>query len=64
MDPISAETLGLMIFVAYIVICSIFILSPKQARSFMDSFDKTFLWGICISIIGYSLDTVAYVAMA
>jgi hypothetical protein len=42
-----------VIILAYIVMCSIFILSPKQGKSFMDSFDKAFLWGCCISIIGY-----------
>ncbi len=64
MNPISSEILGLVIILAYIVLCSVFILSPKQGWNFMDTVDKAFMWGSCISIIGYSLDTAAYVTMA
>ena len=65
MNPISAETFGLMLILAYVFMCAIFLINQKQGKNFVDSFDKAFLWGGCMFIIGYGLDTVTYVtAMA
>ncbi len=65
MNPISIETFGLMLILAYMLMCAVFMLCQKKGKSFVDSFDKAFLWGSCLFVIGYSLDTVTYLtAMA
>ncbi len=64
MSPISIETFGLVLILAYVLMCAVFILSQKEGKNFVDSFDKAFLWGCCLFIIGYGLDTVTYVTMA
>jgi prolipoprotein diacylglyceryltransferase len=61
MNPISIETFGLMLILAYVLMCAIFLLFQKQGKNFVDSFDKAFLWGSFVFIIGYGLDTVTYV---
>lgn len=64
MNPISVETFGLMLVLAYAIMCAIFMFCQKQGKNFVDSFDKAFLWGSCLFIIGYGLNTVSYVTMA
>lgn len=65
MNPIAIETFGLMLIMAYVLMCVIFLLCQKKGKSFVDSFDKAFLWGSSLFIIGYGLDTVTYLtAMA
>ena len=64
MNPISFETFGLMLIFAYALMCMIFLFSQNKGKNFVDSFDKALLWGGCLFLIGYSLDTVAFVTMA
>ena len=64
MNPISIETFGLVLILTYAVLCAIFILSQNQGRNIVDFFDKVFLWGSSLFVIGYSMDTIAYVTMA
>jgi len=64
MNPISIETFGLMFILAYVLMCLVFITHQKQGKSFVDSFDKAFIYGSGLFVIGYSLDAAAYVAMA
>lgn len=63
MNPISLETLGIMLIFAYVFMCSIFLMHQKRGKSFVDSFDKAFMWGSAIFVIGYGLDTVTYATM-
>ncbi len=61
MNPIAIETFGLILILSYVVMCMIFLLSQKQGKNFVDSFDKAFLWGSWLFIFGYGLDTVTYI---
>jgi len=60
MNPILVETFMAVLVLAYVFMGGVFIVSQKQGKSFVASFDKAFAWGSCLFIFGYGLDTVAY----
>ena len=62
MNPIAVETFMIVLILVYVFMSGIFIFSQKQGRSFIVSFDKAFVWGSCLFVAGYGVDTVAYVA--
>lgn len=64
MNPLIVETFMILLILAYVFMGVVFITSHKQGKSFVASFDKAFLWGSCAFIIGYGLDSAAYVALA
>jgi hypothetical protein len=64
MNPILAETFMAVLILAYVFMGGVFIVSQKQGKTFVESFDKAFIWGGCLFVAGYGLDTVAYVTMA
>ena len=63
MNPISFETFGFILILAYVLMCTIFLLCQKQGKSFVDSFDKAFLWGSSLFAIIYSVDTISFFTM-
>jgi hypothetical protein len=52
----------IVLILAYVLMCGIFIVSQRQGQNFIASFDKALVWGGGFFIIGSCLDTVAYVA--
>jgi hypothetical protein len=64
MNPLLAETFMVMLILAYAIMAGVFVSSHKKGHTFVASFDKAFVWGGALFIIGYSLDSVAYVAIA
>jgi hypothetical protein len=64
MNPILVETFMTVLILAYVFMGGVFIFSQKQGHTFVESFDKAFIWGGCSFIAGYGLNTVAYVTMA
>jgi hypothetical protein len=64
MNPKYVETFMALLILAYVFMGVAFIAHQKQGKSFLDSFDKAFIWGGCLFVIGYGIDIVAYVAMA
>jgi hypothetical protein len=61
MSLTSFEVFGLVLILAYVVMCTIFLIYQKHGKSF---FDKAFLWGGCLFMISYGLGMVAYAKMA
>ena len=63
MNSLSIQTIGLILVLAYVVMCSAFILYQQQGISFVDSCDKALFWGCCISVIAFGVDAAAYGTM-
>ena len=61
MNPLAAETILSLLILAYAVMGGSFIFSQKLGKSFVDSFDKSIVWGCGAFAISYCLDAVAYV---
>jgi preprotein translocase subunit YajC len=55
------ETLMTMLILACIFMGVVFIISQRQGKSFIASFDKAIVWGSGLFVIGGFLSTVAYV---
>jgi hypothetical protein len=64
MNPKNVETFMTLLILAYVFMGVVFVTHQKQGRNFVASFDKAFIWGGCLFLVGYGVDTVAYVAMA
>jgi hypothetical protein len=64
MNPKLFDTSMALLILAYVFMGVVFIASQKQGENFVASFDKAFIWGGCLFVIGCGIDTVAYVAMA
>lgn len=64
MNPKNVETFMAFLILAYVFMGVVFVAHQKQGKNFVASFDKAFIWGGCLFVIGYGVDTVAYVAMA
>ena len=64
MNPKYVETFMALLILAYIFMGVIFIAHQKQGKSFLESFDKAFIWGGILFVIGYGIDAVAYIGMA
>jgi hypothetical protein len=64
MNPTLVETFMAILILSYALMGGIFIANQKRGHTFIASFNKAFVWGSCLFVIGYSLDTAAYVAWA
>ncbi len=62
MNPMSIEASLCALILTYAFMSCIFMIAQRQGLNFVASFDKAFVWGSCLFVAGYSLDTVVYVA--
>jgi hypothetical protein len=61
MNPISVETILILLITAYVLSGGIFIFSQRQGQTYIASFDRAIAWGGSLFVIGNCLDAVAYV---
>lgn len=64
MNPTLAETFMIMLILAYVFMGGVFIVSQKRGHTFIASFDKALVWGTCLFVISYGLDTAAFATWA
>ena len=63
MNSISIGTFGIVLILAYALVCEIFLNRQADGKSLADPFDKAFMWGSSLFIIGYGLDAVTNTLM-
>ena len=64
MNPILIQTFMAALILAYVFMGGVFVVSQKQGKTFVASFDKAIVWGGCLFVVFCGLNTVVYVAWA
>lgn len=64
MDPFLVGTVMRALILTYLLVGVVFIACRRQGEATLASFDNAVAFGCCAFIIGYGMDSIAYVSIS